>query len=102
MTSNDPLEGIDLAALIEHGEPAASLPPPADAQPMVKTSIKLPVDLYAAIGEEAEKAGVGRSTLIRQAVEALLAERRGQQVLVSVADVHSALAALARRANPAA
>jgi hypothetical protein len=32
----------------------------------------------------------------------LLAERRGQQVLVSVADVHSALAALARRANPAA
>jgi hypothetical protein len=102
MTSNDPLEGIDLAALIEHGEPAPSLPPPADAQPMVKTSIKLPVDLYAAIGEEAEKAGVGRSTLIRQAVEVFLAERRGEQVLVSIADVQSALAALARRAKPAA
>jgi hypothetical protein len=102
MTTNDPLEGIDLAALLEHGRPVPNLPPPADAQPMVKTSIKLPVDLFAAIGEEAEKAGVGRSTLIRQAIEVLLAERRGQQVLVSLADVQSALAALARRATPAA
>ena len=101
MTS-DPLDGIDFAALLEHGQPAPILPPPADPEPMIKTSIKLPVELYRAIDDEAKKAGVGRSTLIRQAIEVLLAERRSQQVLVSVADVQSALAALARRANPAA
>lgn len=44
---------------------------------MVKTSIKLPYGLYQAIDAEARKAGVGRSTLIRQLVEAGLAERQG-------------------------
>lgn len=101
MTS-DPLDGIDFAALLEHGRPVPNLPPPADPEPMVKTSIKLPYDLYQAIDQEAQRTGVGRSTLIRQLVEAGLASRRGQQVLVSLADVQSAVAALALRNHPAA
>ena len=100
--TGDPLDGIDFGALLEDGKPAPELPTPTEAEPMVKTSIKLPHDLYQAIDAEAQRSGVGRSTLIRQLVEAGLASRRGQQVLVSLADVQSAVAALALRNNPAA
>lgn len=99
--ANDPLDGVDLGALLEHGQPAET-PVPVDPEPMVKTSIKLPYVLYQAIDAEAKRTGVGRSTLIRQLVEAGLAERQGTQVLISLADVHQALAALAHRAHPAA
>lgn len=98
---NDPLDGVDLGALLAHGQPADA-PKPADPEPVVKTSIKLPYGLYQAIDAEARRAGVGRSTLIRQLVEAGLAERQGTQVLVTLADVHQALAALAQRSHPAA
>jgi predicted transcriptional regulator len=101
MTS-DPLDGVDLGALLEHGQPAPELPRPSDPEPMIKTSIKLPQDLYRAVDQEAQRTGIGRSTLIRELVEAGLASRRGQQMLVSLADVQSAVAALALRNNPAA
>jgi hypothetical protein len=98
---NDPLDGVDLGALLTHGQPADA-PKPVDPEPVVKTSIKLPYGLYQAIDAEARRTGIGRSTLIRQLVEAGLAERQGKQVLVTLADVHQALAALTHRSHPAA
>ena len=96
----DPLDGVDLTAVIE-SEPVDDLPP-ATGEPMVKTSIKLPIALYRAIDAEAGRAGVGRSTLIRQLVEAGLADRAGDQVMIPLTELKQLLAALAQRSHPAA
>jgi Ribbon-helix-helix protein, copG family len=97
---SDPLDGVDLAAVIE-SQPVEDLPP-AGGEPMVKTSIKLPVALYQAIDAEARRTGVGRSTLIRQFVEAGLADRAGDQVMIPLTELKQVLAALAQRKHPAA
>jgi hypothetical protein len=96
----DPLAGVDLTAVIA-SEPVDDLPP-ATGEPMVKTSIKLPVALYQAIDAEASRTGIGRSTLIRQLVEAGLADRAGDQVMIPLTELKQLLAALAQRTHPAA
>jgi hypothetical protein len=103
MTSpiHDPLEGIDLGALLEHGQ-EADAPDPADPQPMVKSSIKLPVELYDWLRSEAQRTGVGVSTLLRQFAEEKRAKASGGQVLVSLDDVERVISDLIRRSHPAA
>jgi len=98
----DPLDTINIGDLLEHGPDAPELPVPSAPGPMVKTSMKLPLELARALEEEADRDGIGRSTLIRQFIETGLAQRRSKQVLVSLAEVQAVVAALAQRKNPAA
>ncbi len=97
----DPLDGVDLGRLLEHG-PDADLPVPGDAQPLVKTSIKLPVELYEWLRAEARSTGVGVSTLLRGYAEEKRARASGRQVLVALDDVERVLFDLIRRSRPPA
>lgn len=99
--ANDPLDGVDLGALLEHGQEAEA-PAPVEPQPMVKSSIKLPVDLYTWLRDEARRTGVGVSTLLREFAEEKRAKARGGLVVVSVDDVERVLSDLLRRSHPAA
>ena len=103
MTSriNDPLDGVNLGELLDHGR-EARLPVPADPQPMVKSSIKLPVELYDWLRAEAQRTGVGVSTLLRQYAEEKRAKASGGQVLVALDDVERVLSDLIRRSRPPA
>jgi predicted DNA-binding protein len=74
----------------------AGLPTPDTEVPMVSRSLRLPIDLDQRIRELAEARGVGATTLMRQLIEAGVAEFDDTAV-VPLADVHHALAALARR-----
>lgn len=99
---NDPLDGVDVGALLEHGQ-EATLPPPTDSQPMVKTSLKLPVELYDWLRDEAQHAGVGVSTLLRQYAEEKRAKAAaGGHVLVALDDVERVISDLIRRSRPPA
>jgi len=100
-SSHDPLEGVDLGALLTHGQ-EADAPRPSDAQPMVKSSIKLPVELHDWLRSEAQRTGVGISTLLRQFAEEKRAKAAGGQVLVSLSDVERVISDLIRRSHPAA
>jgi predicted DNA-binding protein len=73
----------------------AGLPVPDSDVPMVSRSLRLPVDLYQRVCAAAHERGVGVTTLMRQFVEAGMAEVDDGAV-VSVADLRRALGALAR------
>lgn len=87
-------EGGDrLAELIEDRQPT-ELPVPDTEQPMVCRSIRLPLDTYERVRAAAEARGIGVTTLMRQWIEAGLADL-DESATVSLADVRRALAALA-------
>ena len=56
----------------------ATLPPPG-AEVMVVRSLRLPIDIDETVGAAAKEAGVGKSTWIRQAIEAALAIQADDQ-----------------------
>ena len=90
----------DLSAVIANGADA-NLPAPDTDVPMVSRSLRLPVDVDQRIRAAAETRGIGATTLMRQFVEAGLADLDDSAV-VSLAEVHRMLATLARRASRAA
>ncbi|MFC7545516.1 hypothetical protein [Plantactinospora sp. GCM10030261] len=82
-----------LAELIDGSQPA-DLPRPDSDVPMVSRSVRLPLDTYERIRAAAETRGIGVTTLMRQWIEAGLADL-DDTATVSLADVRRALAALA-------
>ena len=76
---------------------SGSLPAPDTDVPMVSRSVRLPVETYERVRTAAEARGLGVTTLMRQWIEAGLAEL-DESTTVSLADVRRALAALANRA----
>jgi predicted DNA-binding protein len=84
----------DLSAVIANGADA-NLPVPDTDVPMVSRSLRLPIDVDQRIRVAAEARGIGATTLMRQFVEAGLAELDDSAV-VPLAEVHRVLAALAR------
>jgi predicted DNA-binding protein len=85
----------DLTAAIAEGD-EADLPAPDTDVPMVSRSLRLPVDLDQRIRQLAEARGVGATTLMRQFIEAGVAELDDTAV-VPLADVRRVLATLARQ-----
>jgi predicted DNA-binding protein len=79
--------------LVSDGQPA-ELPMPDTDVPMVSRSVRLPVDTYERVREAAEARGIGVTTLMRQLIEAGLADL-DDSATVSLADVRRAIAALA-------
>ncbi|HEX7746998.1 MAG TPA: hypothetical protein VF462_17270 [Micromonosporaceae bacterium] len=70
------------------------VPAPDTEQPMVSRSVRLPLDTYERVRAAAEARGIGVTTLMRQWIEAGLADL-DESATVSLADVRRALAALA-------
>ena len=96
--STDPLAGSLVDAIV-NGQPA-DLPIPADPEPMISTSIRLPVDLLGwAKAEAARRDLPSWSALVRQLLESEQASIDSDAV-VSVAQLQQVLHKLAR--NPAA
>jgi predicted DNA-binding protein len=98
MDRNDALKefhsgGDRLAELIGAGRPV-ELPTPDTDEPMVSRSVRLPVRTYERVREAAEARGIGVTTLMRQWIEAGLAEL-DDSTTVSLADVRRAISALA-------
>ncbi|MFI6819559.1 hypothetical protein ACIBJE_01225 [Micromonospora sp. NPDC050187] len=88
-------EGGDrLAELVDEGQPAR-LPTPDSDVPMVSRSVRLPLETYERVRAAAEARGLGVTTLMRQWIEAGLADL-DDSATVSLADVRRALAALAQ------
>ncbi|GAB3145384.1 hypothetical protein GCM10027290_25180 [Micromonospora sonneratiae] len=83
-----------LAELIDESQPAELPTPDADV-PMVSRSVRLPLDTYERVRTAAEARGIGVTTLMRQWIEAGLADL-DESATVSLADVRRALAALAQ------
>ncbi|MGI5215951.1 hypothetical protein [Plantactinospora sp. CA-290183] len=83
-----------LADLID-GAPPVELPTPDTDVPMVSRSVRLPLDTYERVRAAAEARGIGVTTLMRQWIEAGLADL-DDSATVSLADVRRALAALAQ------
>jgi predicted DNA-binding protein len=86
--------GDQLADLIENGPPV-ELPVPETDVPMVSRSVRLPVDTYERVRAAADARGIGVTTLMRQWIEAGLADL-DDSATVSLADVRRAIAALAQ------
>ncbi|HEY6596230.1 MAG TPA: hypothetical protein VI011_19325 [Asanoa sp.] len=86
----------ELAELISEGEPA-ELPTPDEEQPMVSRSVRLPVATYERVRAAADARGIGVTTLMRQWIEAGLADL-DDSATVSLADLRRALATLPRSA----
>ncbi|HET8657390.1 MAG TPA: hypothetical protein VFM55_00135 [Micromonosporaceae bacterium] len=84
----------NLSGVIAEGS-EANLPVPDTDVPMVSRSLRLPVDMDQRIREAAEARGIGATTLMRQFIEAGLAELDDSAV-VPLADVRRVLATLAR------
>jgi predicted DNA-binding protein len=78
----------------------AGLPVPDSDVPMVSRSLRLPLDLYQRVCAAANERGVGVTTLMRQFVEAGMADLDDGAV-VAVADLRRAMASLARPAPSA-
>jgi hypothetical protein len=89
----------DLSDVIAEGVDA-NLPAPDTDVPMVSRSLRLPVDVDQRIRAAAEARGIGATTLMRQFVEAGLADLDNSAV-VPLAEVHRMLAALARPSQAA-
>jgi predicted DNA-binding protein len=89
----------DLSAVIANGVDA-NLPVPDTDVPMVSRSLRLPVEVDQRIRAAADARGIGATTLMRQFVEAGLAELDDSAV-VPLAEVHRVLAALARPSRAA-
>ena len=104
MDRNDALKqfhdgGDSLADLIDD-RPGTQLPAPDTDVPMVSRSIRLPLETYELVREAADARGLGVTTLMRQWIEAGLAEL-DDSTTVSLADVRRALAALAQHPTAA-
>ena len=104
MSRNDAIkrfhEGDDgLADLIGDGQPV-ELPVPDTDQAMVSRSVRLPVRTAERVRAAADARGIGVTTLMRQWIEAGLADM-DDSATVSLADVRRALAALAHRPTAA-
>ena len=82
--------------LISDGRPG-DLPTPDSDQAMVSRSVRLPVETYERVRAAAEGRGIGVTTLMRQWIEAGLADL-DDSATVSLADVRRALASLPRSA----
>lgn len=80
--------------------PPADLPAPDTDVPMVSRSVRLPLDTYERVRAAAEARGLGVTTLMRQWIEAGLADL-DDTATVSLADVRRALAALAHHPTAA-
>jgi predicted DNA-binding protein len=76
------------------------LPAPDTEVPMVSRSVRLPLDTYDRVRAAAEARGLGVTTLMRQWIEAGLADL-DDSTTVSLADVRRALATLAQHPNAA-
>jgi len=85
--------GDRLAELIDAGSPA-ELPAPDTDTPMVSRSVRLPLETYERVRAVADARGIGVTTLMRQWIEAGLADL-DDSATVSLADVRRALASLA-------
>jgi predicted DNA-binding protein len=85
--------GDTLAELID-GRPSAELPTPDTDVPMMSRSVRLPLDTYERVRAAADARGLGVTTLMRQWIEAGLADLDDSPT-VSLADVRRAIAALA-------
>ena len=86
-------DGGDTIADLLGDKPAAELPTPDSSVPMVSRSVRLPLDTYDRVREAAEARGLGVTTLMRQWIEAGLADL-DDSTTVSLADVRRAIAAL--------
>ena len=91
--------GDSIADLIGERSPA-ELPTPDTDVPMVSRSVRLPLDTYERVRDAAEARGIGVTTLMRQWIDAGLADL-DDSTTVSLADVRRALAALARQRHAA-
>ncbi|MET8045256.1 hypothetical protein ABZU25_30875 [Micromonospora sp. NPDC005215] len=85
--------GDRLAELIDES-PAVDLPTPDTDVPMVSRSVRLPLETYERVRAAADARGIGVTTLMRQWIEAGLADL-DDSATVSLADVRRALASLA-------
>jgi predicted DNA-binding protein len=85
--------GDAIADLIDE-RPAAEIPAPDTDVPMVSRSVRLPLDTYERVRAAADARGLGVTTLMRQWIEAGLADLEDSPT-VSLADVRRAIAALA-------
>jgi predicted DNA-binding protein len=74
--------------------PSADLPTPDTDVPMTSRSVRLPLDTYERVRVAADARGLGVTTLMRQWIEAGLADLDDSPT-VSLADVRRAIAALA-------
>ncbi|HEV8172174.1 MAG TPA: hypothetical protein VGP91_00855 [Actinoplanes sp.] len=101
MDRNDALkqfhDGGDAIADLIGDRPEAALPAPDTDVPMVSRSVRLPLDTYERVRSAAEARGLGVTTLMRQWIEAGLADL-DDSATVSLADVRRAIAALAHPA----
>ncbi|MEH1101085.1 hypothetical protein [Micromonospora sp. CPCC 205561] len=86
--------GDRLTELIDASGPV-ELPAPDTDTPMVSRSVRLPLETYERVREAADARGIGVTTLMRQWIEAGLADL-DDSATVSLADVRRALAALSR------
>jgi predicted DNA-binding protein len=91
--------GDALADLIDE-RPPADLPAPDSDVPMVSRSVRLPLETYDRVRAAAESRGLGVTTLMRQWIEAGLADL-DDTTTVSLADVRRALAALSQHPHAA-
>jgi predicted DNA-binding protein len=85
--------GDAIADLIDE-RPPAEVPTPDTDVPMVSRSVRLPLDTYERVRAAADARGLGVTTLMRQWIEAGLADLDDSPT-VSLADVRRAIAALA-------
>ncbi|PZG19592.1 hypothetical protein C1I95_11360 [Micromonospora craterilacus] len=85
--------GDRLAELIDESRPV-ELPTPDTDNPMVSRSVRLPLETYERVRAAADARGIGVTTLMRQWIEAGLADL-DDSTTVSLADVRRALASLA-------
>lgn len=88
--------GDGFADLISEGAPG-DLPTPDSDQPMVSRSVRLPLHTYERVRAAADARGIGVTTLMRQWIEAGLADL-DESATVSLADLRRALATLPRSA----
>jgi predicted DNA-binding protein len=93
-------DGGDALAELIGDRPPAELPTPDTELPMVSRSVRLPLDTYERVRAAAEARGIGVTTLMRQWIEAGLADL-DDSATVSLADVRRALAALAHHPTAA-
>lgn len=91
--------GDAIADLIGERSPA-ELPAPDTDVPMVSRSVRIPLDTYERVKDAAEARGIGVTTLMRQWIDAGLADL-DDSTTVSLADVRRALASLAQQRHAA-
>jgi predicted DNA-binding protein len=87
-------DGGDAIADLIDERPATEVPTPDTDVPMVSRSVRLPLDTYDRVRAAADARGLGVTTLMRQWIEAGLADLDDSPT-VSLADVRRAIAALA-------